>query len=177
MKKLLATALTALMLMSLCCTSALAANGVDDPTSNTQVPVEITMDLDMAHKYLVDIDYPDPMVFTYSSAVQWDPDSYSYVSKENASTPDGWSDPQSIRITNHSDMPISYDATASVTNRNYGDLGISIGNGSGSIAACGIGTVRGSKFAEFSIGITGVPSDSLDGKQVTLGSVDIAIRP
>lgn len=176
MKRLLATALTALMLMSLCCMSALAANGVDDPTSTTQVPVEITMDLDMSHKYLVDIDYPDPMVFTYSSAVQWDPDSYSYVSKENADA-DGWSNPQSIRITNHSDMPISYAASASVTNRNYGDLGISIGNGSGNIAACTPGTVRGSKFAEFSIGITGVPSDSLDGKQVTLGSVDIAIRP
>ena len=176
MKKLLATALTALMLMSLCCTSALAANGVDDPTSNTQVPVEITMDLDMAHKYLVDIDYPQPLVFTYSSAVQWNPDSYSYVGKENAA-PDGWSDPQSIRITNHSDLSIKYTATASVTNQNYGTLGIDVQGGTGSIAACTPGIAVGSKFAEFTIGITGVPSSSLDGKQVTLGSVDIAIRP
>ena len=176
MKRLLATVLTALMLASLCCMSALAANGVDDPTSTTQVPVQVTMDLETNHKYLVDIDYPDPMVVTYSSSVQWDPESYSYVGKENAA-PDGWSDPQSIRITNHSDMPISYAASASVTNQNYGNLGINVQGGTGTIAACAPGTVRGSKFAEFSIGITGVPSASLDGKQVTLGSIDIAIRP
>ena len=177
MKRLLATALATLMLASLCCTSALAVTGVDDPTSNTEVPVQITMDMDTDHKYFVDIDYPDPMVFTYSSSVQWDPESYSYVGAESADVPAGWSAPQTIRITNHSDMPINYAATAAVTNRNYGDLGIDIQSGSGNIAACAPGTVRGTQFAEFSIGITGVPSESLDGKQVTLGSIDIAIRP
>ena len=177
MKRMLATALAVLMLMSLCCTSALAVAGVDDPTSNTQVPVEVTMDLDTTHKYFVDIDYPQPLVFSYNSSVEWDPEEYSYVGRETADMPNGWSDPQTIRITNHSDLPIRYSVAASVTNRNYGDLGIDVEGGSGSIAACAPGTVLGSKFAEFTIGITGVPSNSLDGMQVTLGAIDIAIRP
>ena len=176
MKKLLATVLAATMLMSLCFNSALAANGVDDPTSNTNVPVEITMDMDTIHKYLVDIDYPEPMIFTYSSAVEWDPDSYSYEEKESADA-NGWSAPQSIRVTNHSDMPIFYSVGASVTNQNYGDLGIVVEGGAGMISACTPGMTIGSMFAEFSIGVTGVPSEALNGKQVTLGAIDIAIRP
>jgi len=174
MKKGLALILTLVLLVALVCTPAFAEReGVDDPTNNTNVNVNVTMDVSVEHKYFVDIEFPTDMTFTYSISQEWDPDTYSYVDTKDA--PNGWSGTKEITITNHSDQPIKYSVSKVVTNDEYGDLGIELANGNGTIEACTVGTQDGSKNATFSIDVNGVPDEALKDKTVTLGQITIAI--
>lgn len=176
MKRLLATALTALMLMSLCCTPAIAAPppAADDPSGFGQsAEVKITVDMDVNHKYSIDITYPT-MVFTYNSTKEWVPGEYSY---QETHADAGWSDPQTVTITNHSDMPIKYTVTASVFHATYkDDLDIDITNGEAEIGACTIYTTPGDMKEAFTVGVSGTPGQGSNDQTVTLGSLNIAFN-
>jgi len=172
MKKLL-SAVLAVMLLAGLCTTAFAV-GTDTLDINNEVPVSITTDQDVKHKYSADIDYDNPMVFTYTSKTQWNPKDYTYDNQENAAAP-GWSPAKNVRITNHSDMPVKFTATATVTNNSYGDLDIVVTGGSGTIEKCTPTTQLGSMFADFTVGVAGIPTAGVNVSQVTLGTLNIRI--
>lgn len=173
MKKATALLLALFLVVGLCCMPAMASReGKDDPSSNTNVDVNIQLnDSGVTHKYCVDIDYPTSLVFTYTTdGSTWDPNTYTYSEAGGS-----WSNAKGIKITNHSDLPIQYGVTASVTNSDFADLSIVLGNATGIIGACQVGTVDGSMNATFTVGVSGDPGEALTSTEVKLGHVTIAI--
>ena len=171
MKKIISLALAIVMLACLLCMPAYAERtGSDSPDQSVNAEVQVRVDEDdLLHKYSVDIDYADVMVFTYTKGGTWDPEKYTY----NDAT--GEWDSKTVKVTNHSDMPIKYTATATVSVSTYGNLDILISNSTGTVAACYPGVVLGSKFAEMVLTIGGVPNDNLGETPVKLGNLTIAI--
>lgn len=174
MKKLLSVAIILAIAVSLFCAPVSASRvGTDSPDQT--VSTDVTIQLDDAgkiNKYYVDINYPTSMLFTYTiEGDTWDPDSYTYIEGEVT----GWSAPKEFSVVNHSDMPIKYVATASVTDDSYGDVGISVSGGTGTVTGCAPGDAVGSHSASFSVSVEGVPNANLTSTEVKLGHVDVVI--
>lgn len=174
MKKFFSLILALVMTASLLCSPAMAARvGTDSPNSTSTADVNIKMDPNgIIHKYCIDIDFPDEIVFTYDEGKgTWDPEDYEYEGGRNA----GWSGDGDVKITNHSDMPVKYDVTPENVVNTYGELQITIGNDTGVIDACTPNTPVGSKNATAVIGIAGVPNSALTSTAVKLGVVQVVI--
>ena len=172
MKKIISLALAIVMLACLLCMPAYAERtGSDSPNQSVSAEVQVRVDENaINHKYSVDIDYADDvLVFTYTKHGTWDPESYEYS--------EAWGewDTHTITITNHSDMPIKYTATANVTEKGYGDLDIAMENSTNTIAACYPGISQTGQFAEIVLTIDGIPNDNLDETPKKLGNINISI--
>lgn len=174
MKKFLSLVLALAMTASLLCSPVLAVReGKDSPNQQSTVDVNIKLDPGgIVHKYCIDIEFPDPIVFTYDEAVgTWDPEEYQYTGGGTA----GWSGNGDIKITNHSDMDVKYVVTSKDVVNTYGDLTINIANNTGIIGGCTPGTAVGSKNATAVISISGTPNSALTAAAVKLGVVEVTI--
>ena len=174
MKKVLSFVLALVMMTTLLCSPALAARvGTDSPDQTTVQDIKIKLDpAGIVHKYCIDIEFPDPLVFTYSEeGGTWDPEEYNYVGGGVA----GWSGNGNIKITNHSDMPVEYVVSTQDVVATYGALTVNVANGTGEIERCTVGTAVGSKNATAVLSISGPPNSALTTTAVKLGEVKVVI--
>ena len=191
MKKLISILVAVMMIVSLFAVNAFAydidadsGNGTlegaekDDFGDSTSVDVNIQIDGAINHRYAVDITF-DAQIFTLSTGATWHPERHEYIHN----LPVAWSGKGTVTVENHSDMPITYEATAAVTTDEYGPLSI-VFNGAATyapidateIVGCAVGGVAPS--ATFTYGVVGtpivaeLPATKLGTITVTVDAVD-----
>lgn len=171
MKKLVFIVLVAVLCLTLCI-PALAAGTVEAEYNgqSSQADVNITINGEVVHVYLVDIEFTSNPTFTYSTGSKWDPDKYQYVPSGTAE----WAGQGSVKITNHSDLPVNYAVTSQNVVNTYGPLSIDVTNGTGTIEKCEVGTVHGSKNATATFKVSGTPTVSEINAQ-KLGEILVTI--
>ena len=170
MKKILAAVLSVV----LCLFMALPAFADGTPEAsytgdNESVDVKVTISGEVIHVYLVDIEFTNT-TFTYSTGSKWDPTDYTY--KPNAGGE--WSGTGSVKIINHSDLPVNYTVEKEDVVTTYGPLDIEVANGTGTIEKCTPETNRGDMNATATYAVTGTPSVSEITAQ-KLGSIKVTI--
>lgn len=170
MKKIL----VCVMVLALCLCATISsfaagtnATAYDGETKSNDV--NITINGEVVHVYLVDIVFDAP-TFTYSSGSVWDPENYVY--KPNATAT--WSGEGTVKIVNHSDLPVTYKVEATDLVDTYGALTIPVTNGDGTIAKCEVGDARGSHNATATYVVAGTPTVSEITAQ-KLGSILVTI--
>ena len=108
MKKIFAIVLSAVLCLCMAVPAFAAGTPEAEYTGQTSgQDVNITISGDMVHVYLVDIEFTNP-TFTYSSGSKWNPDTYQYEPSTGAE----WAGEGTVKIINHSDLPVNYDITA-----------------------------------------------------------------
>ena len=154
MRKILAIALGIVLCL---CTAvpAFAAGTVDAEYSGqtSDAEVKITINGDIVHVYLVDIEFSNP-TFTYASGSKWNPETYQYE-PNSAIT---WAGTGEVKITNHSDLEVKYKVEKKNVVDIYGPLDINVADGTGVIEKCNVGDVRGSHNATATFTVTGTPT-------------------
>lgn len=180
MKKLFSIILALSMTVALLCNPALALTPAgereakDSPNQQNTVDVKIQMDPNgVVHKYCIDIEYTENMVFTYDEGGgTWDPNDYEYKDRRASR----WIGEGEITIINHSDRSVHYDITPENVSRNYGDLTVHVSHPTDTtIGACSPGTEDGSMKAKATITVSGDPNENLTSTPVVLGQVRIVI--
>ena len=170
MKKILVCAM--ILALCLCATISSFAAGTTAPEYNGESKdndVNITINGDVVHVYLVDIVFNAP-TFTYSSGSVWDPEHYVYKPSEEPA----WAGEGEVKIINHSDLPVTYKVESEVVVDTYGALTIPVTNGDGTIDQCRVGDVRGSHNATATYVVAGTPTVSEISAQ-KLGSILVTI--
>lgn len=170
MKKILVCVMV--LALCLCATISSFAAGTTAPEYNGETKdndVNITINGEMVHVYLVDIEFNAP-TFTYSSGSVWDPENYVYKPNTEAT----WNGEGKVKIVNHSDLPVTYKVVATDLVDTYGALTIPVTNGNGTIAKCNVGDVRGSHNATATYTVSGTPTVSEITAQ-KLGSILVTI--
>ena len=157
MKKLVSIVLVAVLCLTLCI-PALAAGTVEAAYTgqSSNADVNITINGEVVHVYLVDITFTSNPTFIYSTGSKWDPENYQYVPTESAT----WTGEGSVKITNHSDLPVNYAVTAENVVPTYGTLSIDVTGGTGTIEKCNVGDTIGSKNATATFKVSGTPTVS-----------------
>lgn len=171
MKKIIALA----MVLTLClcmAVPAFAAGTVeaDYKGESKNQDVNVTIGGGIVHVYLVDIEFTNP-TFTYSSGSVWNPEKYQY---EPSPTGGSWTGKGTVKITNHSDMPVNYTVASENVANTYGPLGIDVTNGTGTIAKCEVGMTRGQQNATATYQVSGTPTVSEITAQ-KLGEIKVTI--
>ena len=170
MKKILVCAM--ILALCLCATISSFAAGTTAPEYNGESKdndVNITINGDVVHVYLVDIEFNAP-TFTYSSGSVWDPENYVYKPSTEAT----WIGEGEVKIVNHSDLPVTYKVESKDVVDTYGALTIPVTNGDGTIAKCNVGDARGSHNATATYVVAGTPTVSEISAQ-KLGSILVTI--
>lgn len=170
MKKILAIALCVV----LCFCMAVPAFAAGTPAAtytgqDKSQDVNITINGDITHVYLVDIEFTSP-IFTYSTGSKWNPENYKY----EPSTGGTWDGEGTVKITNHSDLKIDYTVVAENVVNTYGPLQIDVTVGPGTVEKCNVGDVRGSHNATATYKVTGTPTVSEITAQ-KLGEITVTI--
>lgn len=171
MKKILAIALC--VVLCFCMAVPAFAAGTEEAAFTEQSKsqdVNITVSGDITHVYLVDIEFTSP-TFTYSTGSKWNPDNYKYEPITNAEWTGGVG---TVKITNHSDLPINYNVEKENVVKTYGNLDIEVTGGTGTIEKCEVGTNRGDKNATATYKVTGNPTVSEITAQ-KLGEIKVTI--
>lgn len=172
MKKILAAVLSVV----LCLFMALPAFA--DETGQTQndytgqdasQEVKVTISGEVIHVYLVDIEFSNT-TFLYSTGSRWDPKDYSYKPSSGGT----WTGEGTVKITNHSDLPINYTVEGALTTNDYGPLEIKVTDGTNQIEKCNAGDVRGSHNATATFVVDGKPTVSEITAQ-KLGEITVTI--
>lgn len=171
MKKLVFIVLVAVLCLTLSI-PALAAGTVEAAYTgqSSQADVNITINGEVVHVYLVDIEFTNNPTFTYSTGSKWDPDNYQYVPSGTAE----WAGQGSVKITNHSDLPVDYAVTSQNVVDTYGPLSIDVTDGTGTIDKCNVGDTKGSHFATATFKVSGTPTVSEIDTQ-KLGEILVSI--
>ena len=192
MKKIISIFVAEMMVVSLFSVSA-GAIDIDDRSENgtlegaekdkfggsTSADVLIKIGDDYNHRYAVDITFSAP-VFTPSSNAIWDASKHQYYHDEDLE----WIGEGEVSIKNHSDMAITYAATAEIDNAaaQYGDLAIVFGEAAEyapipatRINGCPVGAVT-VPSATFTYGVVGVP-DVATLAETKLGIITVTIAP
>lgn len=172
MKKILAIALCVV----LCFCMAVPAFAAGTPAAtytgqDKSQDVNITINGDIVHVYLVDIVYTNP-TFTYSSGSRWNPETYQYEFDTEAT----WMNEGTVTITNHSDLPVNYKVERTITTNAYGPLDITLSKDTGTIAKCEVGMTPGQQNATATYKVTGTPTVSEINAQ-KLGEITVTITP
>ena len=170
MKKILVCVMV--LALCLCATISSFAAGTTAPEYKGETKsddVNITINGEVVHVYLVDIVFNAP-TFTYSSGSVWDPEHYVYKPSEEPA----WAGEGEVKIINHSDLPVTYKVESEVVVDTYGALTIPVTNGDGTIAKCNVGDVRGSHNATATYVVAGTPTVSEISAQ-KLGSILVTI--
>lgn len=170
MKKILAIALCVV----LCFCMAVPAFAAGTPEAaytgqDKSQDVNITISGDIVHVYLVDIEFTSP-AFTYSTGSKWNPENYKY----EPSTGGTWDGEGTVKITNHSDLPVNYKVEKTITTDAYGTLDIEVTGGTGKIEKCEVGMTPGQQKAEATFKVTGTPTVSEINAQ-KLGEIKVTI--
>lgn len=171
MKKILAIALCVV----LCFCMAVPAFAAGTPEAeyqgqNGQQDVNITVSGKITHVYLVDIVFTSP-TFTYSTGSKWNPENYKYEPINNAEWTGGEG---TVKITNHSDLPINYKVEKENVVKTYGDLDIEVTGGTGKIEKCEVGMTPGQQNATATYKVIGTPTVSEITAQ-KLGEIKVTI--
>lgn len=171
MKKRMFVLAMVLVLSLLCSVSAFAAGTTEaDYTGQSESQdVNITIDGQVVHVYLVDITFT-PGTFTYSTGMKWDPDTYTYIPN---GTP-AWTGEGSVKITNHSDLPVNYTVESQNVVNTYGTLRIDVTGGTGTIEKCNVGDAPNSHNASATWKVSGTPTVSEISNQ-KLGEILVTI--
>ena len=153
-KKILSIALC----VALCFGMVLPAFAAGTPAAdyhgqNDQQNVNISINGDIIHVYHVEIEFTNP-TFTYSSGSKWNPDTYQYEPSTTAT----WTGTGTVKITNHSDLPIDYLVESVVTAGTYGPLDIEVTDATGEIEKCNVGDAKDSHNATATFKVTGTPT-------------------
>ena len=117
--------------------------------------VKITINGDIVHTYLVDIEFTTP-TFTYATGSVWDPTDYQYKPSAAAE----WQGEGSVKIVNHSDLKVDYTVTSENVVATYGPLSIDVTGGEGTIEKCSVGDQIGSHNATATFAVSGTPTVS-----------------
>ena len=171
MKKILAIALC--VVLCFCMAVPAFAAGTEEAAYTGETKgedVNITVSGDITHVYLVDIEFTSP-TFTYSTGSKWNPDNYKYEPITNAEWTGGVG---TVKITNHSDLPINYKVEKANVVTTYGPLDIEVTGGTGKIEKCEVGMTRGQQKAEATYKVTGTPTVSEITAQ-KLGEITVTI--
>lgn len=155
MKKILAIALCVVLCFCMA-VPAFADEGTPEAAYNGQTgnqDVNITINGDLVHVYLVDIEFTSP-TFTYSSGSKWNPKDYQY----EPSTAATWVGEGTVKITNHSDLEVKYTVAAEKVVTTYGPLKIDVTGGTGTIDKCNVGDGKGSHNATAKFTVSGTPT-------------------
>lgn len=158
--------------LALCLSLSAFAAGTPEAAYNgesEQQDVKITINGELVHTYLVDIEFSNP-VFTYSSGSVWDPENYIY--KPNSAAE--WAGEGTVKIINHSDLSVNYLVEAETVVSTFGPLDIAVTGGTGILDKCEVGTVYGSKNATATFTVTGTPTVSEITAQ-KLGEIKVTI--
>ncbi len=131
--------------------------------------VNITINGDVVHVYFVDIQFTTP-TFTYSSGSKWNPNAYQYEPSTSAT----WMGEGTVKITNHSDLPVKYTVAKENMVNTYGPLDIEITNDEGEIEKCNVGDAKDSHNATATFKVTGTPTVSEINMQ-KLGEIKVTI--
>lgn len=166
MKKFLTIALTLAMLCSLFTVNAFAVTVGDGGSSSSDVQIQLGGSVN--HVYAVDIEFTG-MTFVYGTDATWNPSTKEYDYATDASWSTG-----SIKITNNSDMPITYTATNEDEVTTYGNVELEMTNANANLAKCDIGGTAPS--ATISVTLTGKPSLLNHTNAVKLTSITVAIE-
>lgn len=154
MKKILVIALSALLCFCVAVPAFAAGTVSTEYTGQTSGDdVKITVNGEIVHVYLVDIDFTTP-TFTYSSGSKWNPDTYQYEPNTTAT----WMGEGNVKITNHSDLDVKYTVEKANVVATYGPLDINVTNGTGTITKCSVGDIKGTHNASATFTVTGTPS-------------------
>ena len=172
MKKIIALA----MVLTLClcmAVPAFAAGTVeaDYKGESKNQDVNVTIGGGIVHVYLVDIEFTTTPTFTYSSGSVWNPEKYQY---EPSPTGGSWTGQGTVKITNHSDLPVNYTVASENMVNTYGPLKIDVTGGTGTIDKCNAGDVRGSHNATATYQVSGTPTVSEITAQ-KLGEIKVTI--
>lgn len=170
MKKILAIALCVVLCFCMAVPAFAAGTVADEYTGqNEKQDVRITINGDIVHVYLVEIEYNNP-TFTYKSGSKWNPGTYQYEPSATAT----WAGTGTVKITNHSDLPINYTVEGALTTNDYGPLEIKVTDGTKQIEKCNAGDVRGSHNATATYVVDGKPTVSEITEQ-KLGEITVTI--
>lgn len=154
MKKILAIVLCAVLCLCMAVPAFAAGTPEADYIGEKKgEDVKITISGDMVHVYLVDIEFTNP-TFTYSSGSRWNPDTYQYEPSTGAT----WMGEGTVKITNHSDLPVNYTVERENVVATYGPLDIEVTDATGNIVGCNVGDVRGIHNATATFKVTGTPT-------------------
>lgn len=183
MKKLIAIIVTTLLILSLMSVNIFAddftiggekgTEANDFTGGNASKDVIISITGEVVNVYAVDIEFGD-MEFAYSTGMKWDPTDYTYKPQEGSVA---WtSTSNTIKVRNHSDLPIVYNVAAEGLVSTYGPLNINVTNGEDvQVGASGVGTTsETAPNATTTITVTGTPNVSAATK-VKLGSVKVTV--
>lgn len=85
-----------------------------------------------------------------------------------------WAGEGTVKIINHSDLPVNYDITAENVTNAYGPLSINITVGTGTVDKCNVGDARGSHNATATFKVTGTPTVAEIAAQ-KLGEIKVTI--
>lgn len=171
MKKRMFVLAMVLVLSLLCSVSAFAAGTTEAEYSGQtgSKDVVITINGEVVHVYKVDLEFTTP-VFQYSTGSKWDPDNYQYVPSATAT----WAGEGSVKITNHSDLPVNYTVVSQNVVNTYGTLSIDVTGGTGTIDKCNVGDDVGSHNASATWKVSGTPTVSEISNQ-KLGEIRVTI--
>ena len=170
MKKFLAIALC--VVLCLCMAVPTFAAGTPEEEyqgQDGQQDVNISINGAVVHVYLVDIEFTNP-TFTYSSGSKWNPDTYQY----EPSTAATWTGTGTVKITNHSDLPVNYLVETANVVGTYGPLDIEVTGATGTIEKCEVGMTRGQQNATATFTVTGTPTVAEITAQ-KLGEIKVSI--
>ena len=170
MKKIL----VCVMVLALCLCATISsfaagtnATAYDGETKSNDV--NIIINGEVVHVYLVDIEFTNP-TFTYSTGSVWNPEKYQYEPSATAT----WNGTGEVKIVNHSDLPVTYKVEATDVVNTYGALTIHVTNGNGTIEKCNAGDEFGSHNATATYKVEGTPTVSEITAQ-KLGSILVTI--
>lgn len=154
MKKIFAIVLSAVLCLCMAVPAFAAGTPEAGYTGQTSgQDVNITISGDMVHVYLVDIEFTNP-TFTYSSGSKWNPETYQYEPGTAAT----WAGEGTVKIINHSDLPVNYNVERDNVVATYGPLDIEVTGATGTIEKCNVGDALGSHNATATFKVTGTPT-------------------
>ncbi len=173
MKKFLSLTLVLAMLAAMLCIPTFAAKETLEGAGSQDIDVYLELNGSVQHKYSVDIDY-DSMTFIYNaSGFKWNisENGYSYSYGDS----DWTTDTQTVKITNHSDMPIKYTVTMETVEA-YDALTFELSNPTKNLPACTPDTTYGSNNGTVGVTVSGdLPADAVDGAKMGILKVKIEL--